>query len=158
MKHCPNCREEYEDWAPQCAECSGPLNKGAVRNACPNCAKEYPAGHLACADCGVDFSSESGAAAKGEPAEPSKPEDAETVFAGPRTMGEPLALALSRAGIPALTFACDPLAAGEAEGGDSVEVVVPVPLYDAANWFVQGFEAALLPPPEEDEEEPPPCC
>jgi hypothetical protein len=84
-----------------------------------------------------------------------RPENGETVFAGLREIGQPLALALNRAGIPALVYACDPLAAGEPEGADAVELLVPAPLFEAANWFVQGFEAAVYPPFDDEEEDGP---
>jgi hypothetical protein len=66
-----------------------------------------------------------------------------------------MALAMVRAGIPALPFDCDPLAAGENEGADTLEIVVPPAFSEAAHWFVQGFEAAAFPPFDEEEEESP---
>ncbi|MHC4601482.1 MAG: hypothetical protein ACYS47_21005 [Planctomycetota bacterium] len=155
MKHCPKCREEYEDWVHQCAECDVPLQSGPLKNVCAYCQKESATHETVCPSCGVAFGSrtreeEEDADGKGDP--PQRPVDSETVYAGLRELGEPLALAMSRAGIPALTFDVDPLAAGEDEGADTVEVVVPLHLYDAANWFLLGFEAAIFPQAKEDDD------
>jgi len=131
-KYCPYCLEEFQDLKERCPNCKVPLADPHDRSSWASPEKEGTAEEE-----------------QGEP----RPENGETVFAGLREFAEPMALAMNRAGIPALTFDCDPLASGELEGADTVEIIVPAPLFNAANWFVLGFEAASF--PHTEDEEPP---
>jgi|GEM_PF-6117107 len=131
MKHCPKCLEEYQNVARKCAECGAELLPGPP----PKSREKQEA-----------YENDDETSTRDL-------DNAETVFAGSREIGEPLALALCRTGIPAVSLDCDPLAAGEDEGTDAVRIVVPIPFFEAASWFVHGFEAALMPPLEQEQPE-----
>ena len=124
MKHCPKCLEEFVDSAARCADCNQALVQGA---ALPDEWEDRE-----------EHDSDAGS-----PLNVQRPADSEVVLSAPAEYAEPVALALSRAGIPALVFDC----AEPPEGIDAPlrDVVVPATMYNLAVWFCRGFEAAAFP-------------
>jgi hypothetical protein len=126
MKHCPRCRQEYEDWVANCADCSTPLRPGPP----PAETSDYVPPR----------------APTPRERRESRPRDSECVFSGPPEFAEPLALALANAGIPAFTSEAAPEEEDPEDGGELPEgfldVRVPKERYALALWFVKGFEAA----------------
>lgn len=126
MKHCSKCGEEYQDTAFRCAECGRDLVPGSLSEAAGASSGDHPA----------------------SPEESGRPQDSEIVLTAPPEYAQPVAFALSKAGIPALVFDC----AEPPEGleGPLQDVLVPAQLYNSAVWFCRGFEAGAW--PGEDEE------
>jgi hypothetical protein len=124
MKHCPRCRQDYEDWVSACADCGHALSAGTAAGSTTPVAR-VPDSRRACS---------------------ARPPGSECVFSGLPEFAEPLALALADAGIPAFAVEAEPEEDDPENAGDLPEgfldVLVPKERYILALWFVRGFEAA----------------
>jgi hypothetical protein len=121
-KHCPNCLEEYEDWAEDCPDCNVALAEGSP----PALEEEDPQTSL-------------------EPAilEPTPEELAgyTEVWRGEVEDGLSLATLLQKEGLPAVVT--EEERSFEDETAPAFCILLPPDAAIPAMWFLKGFERAV---------------